>query len=789
MVPRPALLLALSLAACATSTDTDTSGDSGTPADGTPVVPWYADGAPAVAAPVIPWEAGAVPVEAPNFTCRPGWTSTTLDNGGTICEPWPTGTREVCASPTAMQLPGTSGCVEVGEACPAGDWPEALPASGVWYVAPGGTGDGTSAETPMGSVAAAVAAAGPGDTVALAKGTYDEAVTVTGQVTIRGACAAETKLTSSTITEFDAVVTEDGGDLTLRDVQVSDSTGMGLAGYGGTVNLDGVAFIADTVYNVFLSEVATTATDVLSTDGVESPTDQAHGYGMAAIGGTLDLSHTSILRSTALGLKLENITATIDDLAIVDVTPRVSDLGLGWGLACQKVTVADIEGLVVENTISSGVEIRDDSQVTLRDAVVRHVQPGADIGLYGYAISASDYAVLVGERLYVHDYGTSGFFLYTDVDTDYTVDVTLSDVVFTGGAHAWGQSTGGFGLLVNGEGVVSMTRAVITDNEAEGIVFTKGATATLSDVRVERSGALGDAGAGITLHNPSTVLTRAILADNVGFGLYVDTLASVTASDVEVSASGAEPTAFGSGGVVVTGAGDVSLSRFRVHDVGYVGMQLDTSTSVVIADIDVHDVSPDVDGQLGFGMALTGNGSAQADRLDIGQVSLAGFNAVGSVTVNDLHVSGVISGEDGGSLGLGVFLEDGDVTGARWLVEDSQNAGFGLTRSDAVVSDVRIDGVTPRSCAATTCTDDAGSPGVFVDASSNLELNTFMVGGTEGVGLQTAGDLTVNDGYVLDAAYGTEASGSGRIFRARVDVTGADAASPDAPQPVPTLLY
>ncbi|NIS34721.1 MAG: hypothetical protein GWN73_30450, partial [Actinobacteria bacterium] len=91
----------------------------------------------------------------------------------------------------------------VGDPCPAGDFPTALPAGPVRYVRPGATGgDGTMA-SPFGTVADALAGAPDGVVIALARGTHAEAVSIAANATLVGACAAETTIrppTSSTTT-------------------------------------------------------------------------------------------------------------------------------------------------------------------------------------------------------------------------------------------------------------------------------------------------------------------------------------------------------------------------------------------------------------------------------------------------------------------------------------------------------------------------------------------------------------------------------------------------------------
>ncbi|MDP2313044.1 MAG: right-handed parallel beta-helix repeat-containing protein [Pseudomonadota bacterium] len=799
MIRRPTtLLLALFVGGCAPpettpADDTGTGTDTGTDTvidTSPPNLAWYADGTPTVAAPAIPWSESGLEVAPPEFACREGWTATELDNGATICEPWPSGAREVCDSATAMHLPGTDGCVEVGAACPAGDWAEALPGSGVWYVSPGGTGDGTSMASPLGSVAAAIAAAAAGDTVALAKGTYDEAITVTGEVRIQGACAAETTLTASAITEADAVVTLDGGTLALRDLQVSDAPGMGLSAAGGTLDVDGVAFVGNTVYNAYLESATVTVNDALFAEGRPRPSDGLYGYGLTLIGGTLELTDSAVVHNTGVGVKLKDGTASIDGLAIAETEPRASDLTLGDGIELQGTEAATLTGLVVEDVHYRGIGLSDEADATLSDSVVRGVAPQASDGGNAYGVTVVSYARLAVERSFF-DRNGGGILTYTADDADdYSVSLSVTDTVMRGGVRPPGLTVGGFGIVNNAIGALTVSRAVFTDNEGEAISFQRGGmTATLTDIRAERSGAKGNGGAGIYVAGADVTVERASLVDNATVGIVAMGAASVTATDVYVAAPALAPGSMGPAGIFVTGLESLALSRVLIEDVAYLGLYAELTSAVTVSDLVARRVAPDADDTYGVGVVLNGNDAARLERADVSDTRLAGVDIVGIAEIYDLRVTRTTSSAGFGYLGVGVLLESAQVTGARWVVEDSQNAGVGLNDSALTVSDVLVDGVAPRPCVATTCPEDGAATGVYLDRSSTLELSAFLVQDADGVGVQSRGTASLTDGYIREAPYAIEEAGNGLVTSSRVDVSGATAASPTSAQPAPTLVY
>ena len=56
----------------------------------------------------------------------------------------------------------------------------------VWYVAPDGTGDGSSWESPLGSLVSALTASTNGDDIWVKEGTYNEAITMKEGVALYG---------------------------------------------------------------------------------------------------------------------------------------------------------------------------------------------------------------------------------------------------------------------------------------------------------------------------------------------------------------------------------------------------------------------------------------------------------------------------------------------------------------------------------------------------------------------------------------------------------------------------
>ena len=94
---------------------TDAGADAAAPIDAGP------DSGPMWIGPVAP--------EAPRFaSCPAGWRPITSAEGIVVgCDPWPASGRATCTAPDEAHFPGEPGCVRVGSACPAGEFPEGLP--------------------------------------------------------------------------------------------------------------------------------------------------------------------------------------------------------------------------------------------------------------------------------------------------------------------------------------------------------------------------------------------------------------------------------------------------------------------------------------------------------------------------------------------------------------------------------------------------------------------------------------------------------------------------------------
>lgn len=769
------IVLALSsLVACGTDEESAPTGDP-------PVVGWIDDGAPPVAAPDIPWRDAGLVVAPPTFSCLDGWTPVTLDDGATVCEPWPNGEREDCASATATHLPGTAGCVEIGAACPADGWPAELPATGVWFVAPGGEGDGTSADTPLGALAAAIAAAADGDTIALAAGDYDEAVTITGEVTIRGACAAETRLTASTIGEDEAVVTVTGGTLTMSDLQVSDASGMGIQGTDAVLTLEGLAVLRNTTGNLVVTSSSATLSGALLAGGVASA-DGTGGYGILATGGDVRIAETALLGNTTAALYAAGASVDVSATVLAGTASTPADGTGGYSIRVVEDTRLTVAGVVVEGGHDDGVRC-EDSACTVADLVVRDVASNGEITS---AIALIVYsATLSAERVWIERAGYAGVVSVHD-EGGATVGLTLTDVVIRESGLEDLDRQHGYGLLASGPIDVDATRVASVDNTGEAFFFEAGVVATLTDLRGKRSGEEGIRGVGLGWNASDVTASRVWLADNPGGGVFAYDEDGGTTFDVSDLYVGTAEGGTSWVGVYVPGAGSGTLSRVVIEGAAGAGLWHTGTGALTVTDAAVSGTVAS-DDLPGAGLYAGEGAPVTLERVEFADTIAAGAWLTGPATVTDLRVSGVASGGVYEELGVGVFAEGATLGGARWDIADTHGAGVALVGAGLTLADLHVSGVAPRSCVQTTCQTETAATGVWVDADSTLALTTFLVEGADGVGLQSAGAAEATDGWVRDAAFGTEAVSGGGLTLTRVDTTGADAPSPDDPTPTPSM--
>lgn len=326
----------------------------------------------------------------------------------------------VPCGPGTWAIPGDSTCRGFTD-CGAGPYPDGLPPTDVVYVdaATNPPYDGTATE-PYATLQDAIDAAGDGDTIAIAGGTYDEPAEVLGKaLTLWGRCASMV----SVVADGAPAITFGSGS------SGSVARGLGISGDGRGVvvsDAEGVSlhdlWLHDLTSDGVTAERSTAPTEVtLRHSLIESAT----GRGAYAVGAQLTLEELAIrdLLPNALGMgravdtDLQPTTgesnvvtvrrvhvartqevaimvhasaATIADSFIFDTRPAQNGR-LGRAINSQTDTPdilpsLTVTGSVIDQAHDGGI-VGSSGETMIDRTVIRHIEPNLDDGFRGYGVA------------------------------------------------------------------------------------------------------------------------------------------------------------------------------------------------------------------------------------------------------------------------------------------------------------------------------------------------------------------------------------------------------------------
>ncbi len=382
----------------------------------------------------------------PAIPCGPGWRAIATADGSTACDPYPDGVPSPCG-PGLAHFPGEAGCEPIGRACPAGEWPEDLPSTGVYYVRPGATGDGTR-DSPAGQFVVPGPSAAP-VVIALARGVHlVPQLTLTVPTTIRGVCASDTTLRFSSSESNLAIFAPSiaGGPLAIEDVRIE------VSGVG----------------------VGVRAENALTLRGVELV--GARSTGVLALG-------------TGDGARFD-----AEGVVVSGVGPDPSGL-LGFGISLGADVQARLHRVIVEHVHAAGIT---GGSVALADVVVRDVQEVVGTGASAYGVGSTG-LVTMSEVLVEGVVGTG---VIAQGPTTMR-DVLVRDVRWPAGDLA------GSGVTVLLSGRLDARGLSITDVDRHGLVVVGPATARVEDLIVRDVRGPGPFSAGVFVGNTTLELARA----------------------------------------------------------------------------------------------------------------------------------------------------------------------------------------------------------------------------------------------------------------------------------------
>ncbi|MEI8410431.1 MULTISPECIES: right-handed parallel beta-helix repeat-containing protein [unclassified Kribbella] len=284
----------------------------------------------------------------------------------------------------------------------------------------------------------AVRAAGPGDVVLIAPGSYTESVVLDRSVAV----TAEHGPGSVTITGTpgSAVLTVDGLECTLR--------GLVLRGSG-----DGPAVQISSGAGVLVEDCTIGGGRVHARGNEQSGSDLA-GYGTTTV--VLRRSRIEDTRLAALHLS-GRVRAQAEDTVIANID--------GIGAVLSGAASLEATRLRLENTVGYGIRLRGSSRLRLVDSVVRRT------GMAGVLLE--DAAAGAMEELRVDAAGAAAIHAAGSAKAELT-DCRLQNAVASG-------------LVVQDEAEVVARGCAIADVGANGVLVSGSAAVTLTDSRIDRS--------------------------------------------------------------------------------------------------------------------------------------------------------------------------------------------------------------------------------------------------------------------------------------------------------------
>ena len=747
--------MVVAVSACGCSDDDALpAGDAGT-GDGRVVVADAGADARGVAAPALP-TLPAEPALPELGPCPSGWRSVALAAGVDVCEPWPEGGRAACALGSA-HFAGTPDCVEVGGACPTGDWADDLPASAaIVYVRAGAAAGGTgSSAAPFATIGEAVAAASAGSIVAIAPGTYEETVSLEGGLTLWGTCAGETRIAGPPGVAG-PVVTVRGAGNALRRVQVG---GIDAAESGTTLALDGVVVAGALGGGVVARRGAAVVANSIRVTGTrDSPSPGVFGQGIRAeSGGTVTATRVVLDDNQTAGAHADGAgsTITLNDAAITETLPRASDGYGGHGAFASHGGEITLARVAVEQNAETGLEAWGaSSRLVASDCVSRsHVGNAAAYGGFGAWVGSG--ATLRLERCLVDDAAGNGV-----EAQDPATRLELADVAI---ARSHGQprdGTFGRGVDVYTGAHVEIRRVLLLDNIDYGLgCFNTGTSIDAEDLTVlgtRTNGLEGSRGAALFLMCGGTV-RRVMARDNQELGIDVNgTDASLVLEDITVTDTVPSPRdEWGYGMQVLLGA-RAQVRRYLSERNPTFGLYAETDgTELDASDVTIRDILPQVsDGWWGRGIHIQHYVRARLARVLIERSRETGIFADHSVLdLEDITIRDTMPrvAEDFGGRALNLQSTT-TVTARRVLCERSRELGVALFGSEEwggvtlAGEDVVFTDAVP-GCGAARCSGVA--LGVYgPGAAATLTRFEIARGELAGVQIARGGEVDLHVGSV-----------------------------------------
>jgi len=468
--------------------------------------------------------------------------------------------------------------------CGAGPYAPGVPIDGTVFVdasaSPGG--DGTPGK-PLATVAAALAKVPAAGVVALAAGEYVGTVTLTKAVTLRGRCAAMSRLSSPGAGGVVAVkggsaaplcqivgleigggspgvlvngkahvvakrlwiraastaglgVIVPGATAEVRESVIADTQGApsgGNMGRGIDVSGGGTATIVDVRLSgnrdigllVAGAGAAVKAERLVIDDTQPQVADAIHGRGLEVNGGaSLELARARVARSREVGLRVAGAgtTALVSGIVVEGTLPLASSKSDGGGVIALKGGSLTLRGAVIRDSRAYGVTVFDNGakvDIAGLRVVDTDIEQSSGDLGQGVRVGAKASASLVGSRI-------SGSHLSGIAASGGGAGVALDGVVVEGTAPIPSLQLGGHGVLVLDGAVASASHLHLSDNHEAGLgVAGEGTFVSVADLVVDRTHetqAAGSAAIGVAVQAGAHLQVEGARVNRTaGFGVSV----------------------------------------------------------------------------------------------------------------------------------------------------------------------------------------------------------------------------------------------------------------------------
>jgi hypothetical protein len=614
-----------------------------------------------------------------------------------ICEP--PSFPESCAAGT-MPVVGEATCQPVGAACPAGDFPEGLPAGNpITYVkagAPAG-GKGTLA-SPFSTLKAAVSATANGGIVAIGKGSYSDPVVLgPGRIlTLWGACSSGVTISTAAGGQFDGTITGIGNATTRATLTAKNLTVTG--------NRPGFV-LSDT--DASLSGVVI---------------DGAQSWGILAINkSSLDLDGVSIQKTRVDGSN-----------------------NLGRGIDVQVGATVKAARLQLDSSEGPSIFlVGQGSSADLSDVIVRRGKAGG-VNYQGGA------QLKVSRGLFDANFAFGVLGLVSGSSAE------LQDVVLRGTVWNPASPNSGQGLFVNSGAKATVTRALVEGNHWEGIRAWSNAPGpavrsylTLTDAVVQGTLPTTELQGGEGLHvldNAEATLSHVLFDASVGAGIEVNGgEAKLVADDLVVQSTQGDASGglgFGHALRAINGA-DAAVTRALFDKNTGISISAASSASATpgqlsLTDTIVRGTLPTADGAWGQGLLAQGGVQSALSRclFDANrEVSILLDGAGTHATLDDVVVQDSRAGLDGAS-GRGVNVQSGSsLVGNRVLVDGSRELGVVAVQMGTTMSltDVTIQNSQGRDA------DGGQGGGLLCAEGAQLTVLRGLVAANHATGVLVSG--------------------------------------------------